>query len=111
MLEEPPIVVYKFKTGLDIELSGKSIFFSCIPHSASKKSILGYFQELSNWEVVKLGIYSKDQKKGYIHSSTNHNGSGFVTFSNLEAANIVFSKRIHIFDGAIFTVRRAQSRD
>jgi len=40
MLNEPTIVVYKFKTGLEIDLSGNSIFFSCIPHSASKRNIL-----------------------------------------------------------------------
>ena len=104
---EPSIIIYKYKSGLDIDLSGKSIFFSCIPNSASKRSILGYFQGSSNLSVTKPGFYQKEQKKGYVHSTVNHNGSGFVTFSTSEAANTVFAKRIHIFDGSIFTVRRA----
>ena len=78
----PIIIEYKSKkNSLGIDMSGKAIFFSCIPYSIPPKKILDYFQ--TNFGMVKkLGIFKK-ARKGEQHQSTSlHRGSGFVNFGS-----------------------------
>ena len=106
----PVIIEYKSKkNSLGIDMSGKAIFFSCVPSSIPPKKILDYFLE-NFGPIIKLGVFKKP-RKGEQHQSTSlHRGSGFVNFLHRSSVRGVLNQKIHYIEGALFNIRFACTR-
>ena len=106
----PVIIEYKSKkNSLGIDMSGKAVFFSCVPSSIPPQKILDYFQK-NFGPVAKLGVFKKP-RKGEQHQSTSlHRGSGFVNFVGRRSVRTVLDEMIHYIEGALFNIRFACTR-